>query len=81
MCTNYTVLMDGHTYQLRVDAPSRTTTIINADNEEVGTIETSPCGEYFIACSHDNPLGMASHYHIGSTTLEDVAMSVISGSY
>lgn len=81
MCTVYHLTYDGHDYTMRVDAQSRTTAIIDAEHEEVGTIETSPCGEYFIAQHNANPLGMASHYHIGSASLEDVAHSLIAGSY
>lgn len=81
MCTIYHLTYDGHDYTLRVDAQSRTTAIIGADHEQIGTIETSPCGEYFIACADNNPLGMCSHHHINGTTLEEVAQSIIAGSY
>lgn len=81
MCTVYHVTYDGHDYTLRVSAQDHMTTIHDSEQHEVGTIETSPCGEYFIACSTDNPLGMASHYHVGSATLDEVAQSVISGGY
>lgn len=82
MCTNYSMSFDGHEYTLRVDAQTRTTTIICANTQDhIGTIETSPCGEYFIASAAANPLGMASHHHMNGTTLEEVACSVISESY
>lgn len=81
MCTIYHMTYDGHDYTLRVDAQSRLTTIINADHEEIGTIETSACGEYFIACCADNPLGMCTQHHINGTSLEEVAQSLIAGDY
>jgi hypothetical protein len=81
MCTIYNLTYDGHDYQLRVSAQHRLTTIVGADNEEVGTIETSPCGEYFIAYHTDCPRGMSDRYHINGTTLEDVAQSLIAGGY
>lgn len=83
MCTRYTMTFDGHDYTLRVDALTHTTTLLDSDNTPIGTIETSPCGEYFVAqlSSDRNPLGMASHHHINGTTLEEVAQSLIAGDY
>lgn len=80
MCTMTKLTMDGHDYDLH--QTRHTVTIMCSHTMEiVGTVEVSPCGEYFIAEAHDNPLGMASHHHVNSTTLEDAARSVIAGSY
>lgn len=73
-----TVTMDGHDYIVRHDAAARRHVVSCAHTQETaGCASYSPCGDYFIVESYDNPLGMAEHHHVNSATLEDIIYSLL----
>lgn len=77
-----TFTLDGHDYIVRHDTAKRRHTISCAYSQEtLGHITESECGEYFIVENYNNPIGMGEHHHVNSATPEDLAHSLISGSY